>query len=75
MQGIIARAFEIARSGACKTPREIELILSREGYEYAVSHLHGYQFRRQLYKAMRESITPAIVSSEHNDIASLAHPV
>ena len=74
MQGIIARAFEIARSGDCKTLREMETMLSKEGYEKAGSHLHGYQFRRQMLKTMREADTPARVSSEHNDIASLGHP-
>lgn len=55
MQGIIARAFEFARSGECKTLREINIKLSQAGYENAVGHLHGYQFRRQLLKEIKEA--------------------
>ena len=74
MHGIIQRAFEIARSGVCKTPREIELILAKEGYENAVSHLTGHQFRRQLYKAMRESNTPANAQGQDTALLSSVNP-
>ena len=73
MQGIIARAFEIARSGKCKTRRDMEIMLSKEGFENAVSHLHGYQFRRQLYKAMRESNPPADVPEQEMAFVSFVN--
>lgn len=66
MHGIIARAFEIARSGVCKTLREIETMLSKEGYEDASSHLRGYQFRRQLLKQMKEAEISNKVFCDHN---------
>lgn len=44
----IERAFELARSGNCKSVQEIRLRLKAEGYSGVADHLQGVSIRRQL---------------------------
>jgi hypothetical protein len=54
----IERAFELARSGACKTILEIRSQLKRERYGSVDSHLEGPVLRRQLTALMKASGGP-----------------
>ncbi|CAA9519909.1 MAG: hypothetical protein AVDCRST_MAG23-128 [uncultured Sphingosinicella sp.] len=47
-KSVLERAFELARSGSCRSVAELELRLKREGYEAAASHLRGQSIRKQL---------------------------
>lgn len=51
-EGIVSRAFEIARSGTCRELGEIERQLTREGYSNVGMHLNGPLLRKQLRAAM-----------------------
>ena len=73
MQGTIARALEIARSGECKTLREMEIRLTKEGYENAAGHLNGQTIRKQLYKAMREAQLLEDSASNGGSMAALSY--
>ena len=44
----IERAFEIANSGAAKTPAEIVIMLDREGYTSGRAQLSGPAIRKRL---------------------------
>ncbi|MEJ5979497.1 hypothetical protein WG901_22780 [Novosphingobium sp. PS1R-30] len=44
----IARAFELAREGKCRTVTEIRKVLQREGYANLESHFSGRSLSRQL---------------------------
>lgn len=51
----VERAFELARSGACKTILEIRSQLKRERYGSVDGHLDGPVLRRQLTALMKAS--------------------
>ncbi len=55
--GTVERAFQLARSGECKSVEEISKRLSKEGYEAVALHLTGTAIRSQLKKAWSESAT------------------
>jgi hypothetical protein len=55
---IIARAFELAREGSCRTSTDIRSILVREGYEHVHQHLMAPSVVRQLKKLIREAASP-----------------
>lgn len=48
MASTIIRAFELAKSGECRSIYEIEKRLSKEGYVDAAGHLNGMTIRNQL---------------------------
>lgn len=48
MANTISRAFELAKSGQCRSLHEIERRLMRERYAQASEHLGGVLIRRQL---------------------------
>lgn len=59
---IIARAFELARDGSCKTSVQIRTMLVGEGYEHVHQHLASPTIVKQLRKLLREKAAdPAIV--------------
>jgi tRNA G26 N,N-dimethylase Trm1 len=44
----IERAYQMARSGECRSLEEIAIGLRREGYEAVAAHLAGASIRRDL---------------------------
>ena len=49
----VERAFQIARSGTCKSLDDIKRTLVREGCEAVESHLSGTTLKRPLQALMR----------------------
>lgn len=45
---LLERAYDLARSGACATVKEIKARLKAEGYEHVNSHLDGVGIRNAL---------------------------
>jgi hypothetical protein len=52
----VERAFELARSGRCRTIRDIAYQLHAEKYD--ISHLEGPTLRKQLQTLIDEAINP-----------------
>lgn len=50
---VIERAFDVARSGRCKSIDEVRAILSREGHFNVDAHLSGGVLRKQLNALIR----------------------
>jgi hypothetical protein len=50
---IMERAFELARSGSCRTLSDIRQRLAAEKYEGVDANLAGPSIRRQLYALMK----------------------
>jgi hypothetical protein len=48
------RALQLARSGTCRTIRDISRELNREGFEMVQSHLGGASMKAQLNKLLTE---------------------
>ena len=67
--GIVERAFEIARSGTCRTVREVRNALKREHYSVCEieAHLSGTLTKRQL-KALIAAATST--APKHDMICS-----
>ena len=55
MQGIIERAFEIARSGDCQSVPLLGQKLFKEGFEDVSQHLNGVVLRKQLSALIKAS--------------------
>jgi hypothetical protein len=55
---IIARAFELARSGSCHSATEIRTKLLHEGYEHVHQHLMAPSVVKQVKKLLKESAMP-----------------
>ena len=49
----IARAFELARSGQCRSIEDIRRKLKSEQYENVDGHINGNMIKRQLIEAMK----------------------
>ena len=49
----VARAFELAREGRCRSVEEIKRKLSAEGFEGVREHLSGGAIKKQLVEAMK----------------------
>ena len=47
----VERAFELARSGSCRTVPEIAAVLKREWHDAVDAHLAGQSIRRDLRRA------------------------
>ncbi len=50
----VARAFELARGGACRNVDDIRRQLKHEGYVNYEAHLSGLSIRKQLVALMRQ---------------------
>jgi hypothetical protein len=48
LPNIVERAFELAKAGECRNPRELEQRLKWEGYEAVAAHLDSASLRKQL---------------------------
>ena len=55
-QSTIERAFELARSGTCRTIDDIRRQLSREGFEMVHAHISGGMITKQLREAMAKRV-------------------
>jgi CheY-like chemotaxis protein len=51
----VARAFELAKSGSCRTVDDIRQQLKREGYANCAAHLSGASIRKQLLALLNQS--------------------
>ncbi len=51
--GTVERAFELARSGACRTVGDIRQQLKQEGYSGYEEHLAGVSIKKQLLALMK----------------------
>jgi hypothetical protein len=49
MNDIIYRAFYLASEGRCRNIRDLEIALTKEGYDQVQMHLSGSLIRKQLY--------------------------
>ena len=52
MRSTVERALELARSGTCQNIRDIQIKLSKEGFENISEHLSGAFMRKQLLNAI-----------------------
>ena len=59
-QSTLERAFELARTGNCRTIDDIRRQLSREGFELVHAHISGGMITRQLREAMTKRDVPAM---------------
>jgi hypothetical protein len=48
LRNIVERAFELAKAGECRNPKELEQRLKWEGYEAVAAHLDSASLRKQL---------------------------
>ena len=55
---IIERAFQLARSGACRKVADIHQRLRREGFTQVQDHLQGRSIKGQLSKLMADARPP-----------------
>jgi hypothetical protein len=56
MEGTVARAIELARSGACKRIEALRRKLKKEGYSMINEHLSGPSLQKQLNAAMNAAL-------------------
>ncbi len=56
----LERAFELARSGSCRSVEDVRKRLVAEKYELVDAHLSGPLIRRQLRKACRAARAEAV---------------
>lgn len=50
----VVRAFELAKSGSCRTVDDIRQQLKREGCENCAAHLSGTSIRKQLVSLLNQ---------------------
>jgi chromosome segregation and condensation protein ScpB len=55
-QSTLERAFELARSGTCRTIDDIRRQLSKEGFELVHAHVSGGMITKQLKAAMTQRL-------------------
>ncbi len=60
-QGLMERAFELARSGEFKDLRRLEMALTAEGYEIVASHLGSPLIRKQLNAVFRTAESASLL--------------
>ncbi|HEU0067008.1 MAG TPA: hypothetical protein VFQ57_07190 [Sphingomonas sp.] len=60
-QSTLERAFELARTGTCRTIDDIRRQLTREGFELVHAHVSGGMVTRQL----KDLMTKRMESGEH----------
>jgi hypothetical protein len=51
-EGTVERAFELARSGTCRTVDDIRAKLKAEGHSNIMAHFEGGSFKKQLKAIM-----------------------
>lgn len=56
--GTVERAYQLARSGMCRTISHIEMQLVREHHSNVSAHLAGGTVRKALRKMCREAAAP-----------------
>ena len=66
----IERAFELARSGSCRTIEEIVRRLKQEQMDQVDAHLGGSSIRKELRQACAESRTLRHAPDQPADIAA-----
>jgi hypothetical protein len=66
----IERAFELARSGSCRTIEEIVRRLKQEHMDKVDAHLGGASIRKELRQACAQSRTLRAVPDVPEDIAA-----
>ena len=52
----VERAYELAKSGRCRTVDELRTMLIREGYEAVQAHLSGPSIKRDLAALCRAAV-------------------
>ena len=52
----VERAYELARSGKCRTVDEVRTTLIREGYEAVQAHLTGPSIKRDLSSLCKAAV-------------------
>jgi len=57
--GIVLRAFELARSGRCVDLTDLRRELKKEGYSAIEEHLAGPTIKKQLSAAIKVGQSPA----------------
>ena len=67
LRNIVERAFELARAGECRNPRELEQRLKWEGYEAVAAHLDSASLRKQL-RALFDAHQQAIEADPSNPL-------
>lgn len=67
---IVERAFELARSGACRSIEEIARRLKQEQYESVDTHLGGTSLRKELRQLCAESRAQRARPDESIDVAA-----
>ena len=53
-EGTVARAFELAKEGTCRSLTEIRRRLKEEGYGNTEAHLAGSSIRKQLMALLKD---------------------
>jgi len=53
-EGTVARAFELARAGTCRSINDIRRTLRVEGFNLVEQHLAGASIKKQLVALMRQ---------------------
>jgi hypothetical protein len=61
--GTVERAYQLARSGQCRTIDEIVKRLTKERFDSPQAHLAGQGLRAQLRALMKAASTPAPASA------------
>ena len=64
---IVRRAFELARSGSCRSVADIRAKLKAEGYWSVTEHLDGQSIQRQLRCLINASLVQTDASKLHPD--------
>lgn len=55
MANIVERAYELARSGSCRSVQELEGRLKAEKFDSVLSHLNSPSLRKELRQMMLEA--------------------
>jgi hypothetical protein len=66
----IERAFELARSGSCRTVDEIVRRLKQEQMDKVDAHLGGASIRKELRQACAQSRTQRTATAAPEDLAA-----
>lgn len=67
--GTVERAYQLARSGQCRTIDEIVKRLTKERFDSPQAHLAGQGLRAQLRALMKAAKAPSVASAAASAIA------
>jgi len=67
---ILERAYELARTGACRSVEEIAKRLKQEQYESVETHLGGSSLRKELRQICAEARARRLSPQEPSEIAA-----